>query len=79
MARAAGQRLLTVVGPSGSGKSSVVRAGLLAALRHGAALVLVPDVRGVDLARVVAQEAVTATLGLEVPGTRVLGPPSVRG
>jgi WD40 repeat protein/transcriptional regulator with XRE-family HTH domain len=29
-------RFLAVVGPSGSGKSSVVRAGLLPALRHGA-------------------------------------------
>jgi basic membrane lipoprotein Med (substrate-binding protein (PBP1-ABC) superfamily)/DNA-binding SARP family transcriptional activator len=31
-----GQRLVAVVGPSGSGKSSVVRAGLLPRLRHGA-------------------------------------------
>ena len=31
-----GSRLLAVVGPSGSGKSSVVRAGLLPALRRGA-------------------------------------------
>ncbi len=30
------QRLLTVVGPSGSGKSSVVRAGLIPALQRGA-------------------------------------------
>ena len=44
----------------------------LAALRQGASLVLVPDVRGVDLARVVAQEGVTASLGVEVPGTRAL-------
>ena len=29
-------RFVTVVGPSGSGKSSVVRAGLLPALRRGA-------------------------------------------
>ena len=31
-----GPRLLAVVGPSGSGKSSVVRAGLIPALEHGA-------------------------------------------
>jgi hypothetical protein len=47
-------------------------AGLLAVLRRGAALVLVPDPGAVDLARVVAQEGVTASLGLEVPGTRTL-------
>ncbi|HKZ24691.1 MAG TPA: BTAD domain-containing putative transcriptional regulator, partial [Acidimicrobiia bacterium] len=35
-ALAAGDRLLVVVGPSGSGKSSVVRAGLVPALREGA-------------------------------------------
>lgn len=33
VARVAASRVLTVVGPSGSGKSSVLRAGLLAALR----------------------------------------------
>jgi WD40 repeat protein/DNA-binding SARP family transcriptional activator/class 3 adenylate cyclase/tRNA A-37 threonylcarbamoyl transferase component Bud32 len=32
----AGGRFLAVVGPSGSGKSSVVRAGLVPAVRHGA-------------------------------------------
>ena len=47
-------------------------AGLLSVLRAGAALVLVPDPGAVDLARVVAQEGVTATLGLEVAGTRSL-------
>jgi uncharacterized protein (TIGR03089 family) len=47
-------------------------AGLLAVLRQGAALVLLPDPDAVDLARVVAQEGVTASLGLEVPGTRAL-------
>jgi WD40 repeat protein/DNA-binding SARP family transcriptional activator/class 3 adenylate cyclase len=31
-----GSRFLAVVGPSGSGKSSVVRAGLVPAIRHGA-------------------------------------------
>ncbi len=32
---ASGSRFLAVVGPSGSGKSSVVRAGLVPAIRHG--------------------------------------------
>ncbi len=50
-------------------------AGLLAVLRSGAALVLVPDPAAVDLARVVAQEGVTASLGLEVAGTRILVTP----
>lgn len=36
VARVAGTRFLAVVGPSGSGKSSVVRAGLVPALRAGA-------------------------------------------
>jgi WD40 repeat protein/DNA-binding SARP family transcriptional activator len=36
LARMAGSRFLAVVGPSGSGKSSVVKAGLLPALRRGA-------------------------------------------
>src|SRR5262249_9982508 len=35
VARLAGPRLVGVVGPSGSGKSSLVRAGLLAALASG--------------------------------------------
>ena len=47
-------------------------AGLLAVLRRGAALVLVPEPGAVDLARVVAQEGVTASLGVQVPGTRSL-------
>jgi uncharacterized protein (TIGR03089 family) len=47
-------------------------AGLLAVLRRGAALVLVPDPGAVDLARVVAQEGVTASVGIDVPGTRAL-------
>jgi uncharacterized protein (TIGR03089 family) len=49
-------------------------AALLATLRSGAALVLVPDPGAVDLARVVAQEGVTASLGIEVPGTKGLLP-----
>jgi hypothetical protein len=32
----------------------------------------VPDPGAVDLGRVVAQEGVTATVGIEVPGTRTL-------
>ena len=36
IARLATDRFLAVVGPSGSGKSSVVRAGLIPALRAGA-------------------------------------------
>jgi hypothetical protein len=36
VARSANDRFLAVVGPSGSGKSSVVRAGLIPALRQGA-------------------------------------------
>jgi uncharacterized protein (TIGR03089 family) len=47
-------------------------AALLAALRAGAALVLVPDPGEVDLARVVEQEGVTATLGVEVSGVPLL-------
>jgi len=47
-------------------------AALLATLRSGAALVLAPDPGALDLARVVAQEGVTASLGIEVPGTRLL-------
>jgi len=42
VARLAGAPLLAVVGPSGSGKSSAMRAGLLAALRRGA----LPDSQG---------------------------------
>ena len=36
LARIAGSRLVAMVGPSGSGKSSVLRAGLIAALQGGA-------------------------------------------
>lgn len=36
LATRAGMRLLAIVGPSGSGKSSLARAGLLATLRNGA-------------------------------------------
>ena len=47
-------------------------AALLAVLRSGAALVLVPDPAQVDLGRVVEQEGVTATLGADVPGVPAL-------
>ena len=61
-------RVLVAVAPADPGGL----AGLLAVLRQGAALVLVADVGGIDLARVVAQEGVTASIGIEVPGTRSL-------
>ncbi len=61
-------RVLVAVPPADPGGL----AGLLAVLRAGAALVLVPQPGAVDLARIVAQEGVTASLGLEVPGTRAL-------
>jgi uncharacterized protein (TIGR03089 family) len=47
-------------------------AALLAVLRSGAALVLVPDPGDVDLSRIAEQEGVTATLGADVPGVRAL-------
>lgn len=42
LARVAGSRLVALVGPSGSGKSSALRAGLIAALRNGS----LPDSAG---------------------------------
>ena len=65
---AAGDRVLVAVSPA----DPAGLAGLLAVLRQGAALVLVPDPGAVDLARAAAQEGVTASLGVEVPGTRSL-------
>ena len=47
-------------------------AALLAVLRSGAALVLVPEPAAVDLRRVAEQEGVTATLGADVDGTPAL-------
>ena len=44
-------------------------AALLAVLRSGAALVLAPSPDSIDMPRVVAQEGVTATLGVDVEGT----------
>ena len=61
-------RVLVAVPPA----DPVGLAGLLAVLRHGAALVLVPDPGALDLARLVAQEGVTASVGVEVPGTTAL-------
>ncbi len=61
-------RVLVAVPPADPGGL----AGLLAVLRSGAALVLVPQPDAVDLPRIVVQEGVTASLGVEVPGTRAL-------
>ena len=57
---------------TGSPADPATLAGVLAVLRRGAALVLVPDPASVDLVRLVAQEGVTAALGIDVPGTRLL-------
>jgi uncharacterized protein (TIGR03089 family) len=51
-------------------------AALLAVLRCGAALVLVPEPAEVDLPAVAAQEGVTATLGVEVAGLPALPTPA---
>ena len=61
-------RVLACVEPA----DPVGLAALLAVLRCGAALVLVPTPDEVDLPRVVAQEGVTATLGVEVEGAPAL-------
>src|SRR4029453_11436628 len=66
------QRFLAVVGPSGSGKSSLIRAGVLPQLRQGAVpgragwtyLVCTPGAHPIDalavaLARVMPQENLT--------------------
>lgn len=58
-------RVLTCVEPA----DPAGLAGLLAVLRSGAALVLAPAPAVLDLPQVVAQEGVTATLGLTVAGT----------
>ena len=47
-------------------------AGLLAVLTAGAALVLAPDVGGLNLASVTSGERLTASLGIHVPGLRRL-------
>ena len=64
----ASDRVLTGVRPA----DPAGLAGLLAVLRSGAALVLAPAPDSLDLVQVLAQEGVTATLGLELPGVRAL-------
>ena len=56
LGQSAGPRMLTLVGPSGSGKSSVLRAGLVSGLRQRASVtVMVPGADPVDsLARALA-------------------------
>ena len=62
-------RVLTTLDPAtGDG----LRAGLLAPLAAGAALVLVPDPAAVELRRIAAAERVTATVGIDLPGVRRL-------
>ena len=61
-------RVLTAVRPA----DPEGLAALLAVLRCGAALVLVPTPAEVDVARIAEQEGVTATLGVEVAGTPAL-------
>ena len=64
----AADRVLAAVSPDDpSGLAS-----LLAVLRRGAALVLVPAPEAVDLPRLLVQEGVTATVGREVPGAPLL-------
>ena len=58
-------RVLTSVDPA----DPVGLAALLAVVLGGAALVLAPSPDRLDLPRVVAQEGVTATLGVDVEGT----------
>lgn len=65
----AADRVMTTLDPAtGDG----LRAGLLAPLAAGAALVLVPDAAAVDLVAVAAAERVTATVGVPLPGVRRL-------
>lgn len=62
-------RVLTTLDPAtGDG----LRAGLLAPLAAGAALVLVPDPAVADLIGIAAAERVTATVGIDLPGVRRL-------
>lgn len=62
-------RILTTLDPA---THSGLRAGLLAPLAAGAALVLVPDPSGVDLTGIATAERVTATVGIDLPGVRRL-------
>jgi WD40 repeat protein/energy-coupling factor transporter ATP-binding protein EcfA2 len=76
------QRLLVIVGPSGSGKSSLVRAGLIPALRDGAApgsnqwLYLPPMVPGHDpqaqLLKLFRHSAQIETVDLHTPMVLVI-------
>lgn len=50
-------------------------AGLLAVLRAGASLLLLPLPDGLDLARIAGSERATAALGISVPGLRALADP----
>ena len=67
----AAKRLVTVVGPSGSGKSSLVRAGLLPALRSGGApgsdswliVTMVPDAHPFDELATALGDVATESLG----------------
>ena len=66
-----GGRLTVVIGPSGSGKSSLVRAGLLPLLRrHGSWVVLPPLVPGFRPLRAVARVVVRGFAERGVPATR---------
>ena len=62
-------RVLTTLDPA---SDDGLRAGLLAPLAAGAALVLVPEPSAVDLHRIGAAERITATVGIDLPGVRRL-------
>ena len=62
-------RVMTTLDPA---TDSGLRAGLLAPLAAGAALLLVPAPSGVDLAGIAAAERVTASVGIDLPGVRRL-------
>ncbi|MFI6908724.1 trypsin-like peptidase domain-containing protein [Nonomuraea sp. NPDC050394] len=66
-------RFLAVLGPSGSGKSSVVRAGLLPAIAEGR----VPDLAGHE--RIVTRPAGQAALERRLPGAGTDLPAAVAG
>ena len=79
---AAGQRLIALVGPSGSGKSSVVAAGLLPRLRTGSVResdgwTIVPITLGPDPAADVRSAVIRATKRA-FPSDR-LAPPKIEG
>jgi hypothetical protein len=68
LALGSSDRVLTAASPA----DPVALAAMLAVLRCGAALVLVPTPEGLDLPRVTAQEDVTATLGTALDGIPAL-------